>query len=197
MNSTKTGWLEVISGPMFSGKSEELMRRLRRAGIARKGVQVFKPAIDTRYSALEIVSHSDLRMRSEPVDFPRDILAKVIPHTQVVGIDEVNLLGEDVVEVAEKLADTGRQVILAGLDTDYRGCPFPPIPNLLARAEYIIKTLAVCMRCGAPAKNTQRLVPGGDLIVVGAAEAYEARCRACFKPDAPFQAALDFSHPQP
>jgi thymidine kinase len=197
ITGVKTGWLEVICGPMFSGKSEELMRRLRRARIARKGVQVFKPAIDTRYSMLEIVSHSDLRMESEPVNSPHEILAKVHSRTQVVGIDEVNLLGEDVIEVAENLADSGRQVILAGLDTDYRGRPFAPMPNLLARAEYIMKTLAVCVRCGAPAKHTQRLVAEKNLIVVGAAEAYEARCRACFEPDAPLQPALDFSQPRP
>ncbi len=182
---------------MFSGKSEELMRRLRRAGIARKWVQVFKPAIDTRYSALEIVSHSDLRMASEPVESSREILDRVQSRSQVIGIDEVSLLGENVVEIAETLADSGRQVILAGLDTDYLGRPFPPIPNLLARAEYITKTLAVCMRCGAPAKHTQRLVPGGDLILVGATDAYEARCRACFEPGAPFQESLDFSPPLP
>lgn len=188
----KTGWLEVICGPMFSGKSEELMRRLRRAGIARRRVQVFKPAADTRYSALEIVSHSDLRMASEPVESVEEILAKVHPQSQVIGIDEVNLLGEGIVEAVENLADSGRQVILAGLDTDYLGRPFPPVPALLARAEYITKTLAVCMRCGSPAKHTQRLVSGGDLIMVGAMGTYEARCRACFEPGAPVQEKLDF-----
>ncbi len=187
-----TGWLEVICGPMFSGKSEELMRRLRRAQIARKRVQVFKPAIDNRYSAEEIVSHSSLRMPSLTVDSAAGILQQLDWRSQVVGIDEANLLGEGVVEVAEKLADSGKQVILAGLDTDYLGRPFPPIPELLARAEYITKTLAVCMRCGAPAKHTQRLAPDGELIMVGALGMYEARCRSCFEPGSPIQERLDF-----
>ncbi len=187
-----TGWLEVICGPMFSGKSEELMRRLRRAQIARKRVQVFKPALDTRYSAEEIVSHSSLRMPSIAIQSTAEILQQLDWRSQVVGIDEVNLLDDGLVEIVEKLADSGKQVILAGLDTDYLGRPFPPIPELLARAEYITKTLAVCMRCGAPAKHTQRLVPDGDLIVVGAVGMYEARCRACFEPGSPVQSQLDF-----
>ncbi|MCU0228261.1 MAG: thymidine kinase [Bryobacterales bacterium] len=187
-----TGWLEVICGPMFSGKSEELMRRLRRAQIARKRVQVFKPAIDTRYSTEEIVSHSSLRMPSLTAESADGILGQLDWRSQVVGIDEVNLLGEGVVEVAEKLADSGKQVILAGLDTDYLGRPFAPIPHLLARAEYITKSLAVCMRCGAPAKHTQRLAPDGELIVVGAMGMYEARCRSCFEPGCPVQERLDF-----
>ncbi|MCW5966380.1 MAG: thymidine kinase [Bryobacterales bacterium] len=190
-----TGWLEVICGPMFSGKSEELMRRLRRAQIARKRVQVFKPAIDTRYSAEEIVSHSALRMPSLTVETTASILDQLDWRSQVVGIDEVNLLGDGLVEIVEKLADSGKQVILAGLDTDYLGRPFPPIPELLARAEYITKTLAVCMRCGAPAKHTQRLVADGELIVVGASGMYEARCRSCFEPRSPVQEQLDFGLP--
>lgn len=187
-----TGWLEAICGPMFSGKSEELMRRLRRAQIARKRVQVFKPAIDNRYSAEEIVSHSALRMPSLTVESTAGILDQLDWRSQVVGIDEVNLLGEGLVDIVEKLADSGKQVILAGLDTDYLGRPFPPIPELLARAEYITKTLAVCMRCGAPAKHTQRLVAAGELIVVGASGMYEARCRSCFEPGSPIQESLDF-----
>lgn len=191
----QSGWLEVICGPMFSGKSEELMRRLRRAKIARRRVQVFKPAMDTRYSAVEIVSHSDVRMPSLSVHSTQDILDQLDWRSQVVGIDEANMIGDGLVEVVEKLADSGKQVIIAGLDTDYLGRPFAPIPELLARAEYITKTLAVCVRCGAPAKHTQRLVHQDELIVVGAAGMYEARCRACFEPGYPLQESLGFELP--
>ncbi|MEO8051308.1 MAG: thymidine kinase [Acidobacteriota bacterium] len=187
------GWIEVICGPMFSGKSEELIRRLRRARIARKRVQVFKPAIDTRYSVDEIVSHGDHRMESEVVANVPEILAKLSPHTQVIGIDEANLLGADLVELTTQLADAGKQVIVAGLDTDYMGRPFPPLPDLLCLAESITKTLAICVRCGNPAKHTQRLVESEDLIVVGAAGMYEARCRRCFEPGIPKQDLLDFA----
>lgn len=187
------GWIEVICGPMFSGKSEELMRRLRRARIARQHVQVFKPAFDDRYSADEIVSHADQRMKSEVVASAREILEKADPRTQVVGIDESNFFGPDLVEIAGCLADSGKQVIVAGLDTDFMGRPFPPMPDLLCMAESISKTLAICMRCGNPAKHTQRLVESADLIVVGAAEAYEARCRACFEPGRPKQEVMEFA----
>jgi thymidine kinase len=187
-----TGWIEVICGPMFSGKSEELIRRLRRAMIARKRVQVFKPAIDNRYSEDEIVSHGDSRMKSEVVTGCGEILARLDWRSQVVGIDEANFMGPDLVGVANQLADSGKQVIIAGLDTDYRGRPFPPVPDLLALAESITKTLAICMRCGNPAKHTQRLVESEDLIVVGAAGMYEARCRRCFEPGIPRQEVLEF-----
>jgi thymidine kinase len=187
------GWIEVVCGPMFSGKSEELIRRLRRARIARKRVQVFKPALDDRYSADEIVSHGDQRMKSEVVSSAQEILEKLDWRTQVVGIDESNLFGLELVDVSAQLADTGKQVIIAGLDTDYLGRPFPPMPELLCLAETITKTLAICMRCGNPAKHTQRLVESGDLIVVGAAEMYEARCRRCFEPGIPKQEILDFA----
>jgi thymidine kinase len=186
------GWIEVVCGPMFSGKSEELIRRLRRAMIARKRVQVFKPKIDTRYSENEIVSHGDLRMSSEVVGDAGEILALLDWRTQVVGVDEANFMGTRLVEVAEQLADSGKQVIVAGLDTDFMGRPFPPIPELLARAESITKTLAICVRCGNPAKHTQRLVASEDLIVVGAAGMYEARCRRCFEAGIPKQRELDF-----
>src|SRR5437868_1840120 len=129
------GWIEVICGPMFSGKSEELIRRLRRATIARKRVQVFKPAIDTRYASDEIVSHGDLRMKSESVENARQILTRIDWRGEVIGIDEANFIGPDLVEIAETLADSGKQVIVAGLDTDYMGRPFTPIPDLLAHAE--------------------------------------------------------------
>ena len=167
MNPTG-GWIEVICGPMFSGKSEELIRRLRRARIARKRVQVFKPALDDRYSQDEIVSHADSRMKSEIVKSAAEILPRLDWRTQVVGIDEANFLGSGLVEVATQLADSGKQVLIAGLDTDYMGRPFAPLPDLLCLAESITKTLAICMRCGNPAKHTQRLVEAEDLIVVGA-----------------------------
>lgn len=190
------GWIEVVCGPMFSGKSEELIRRLRRAMIARKRVQVFKPVIDTRYSQDEIVSHADQRMKSEVVSGTAEILTRLDWRTQVVGIDEANFMGEGVVPIASQLADAGKQVIIAGLDTDYMGRPFPPIPDLLAMAESITKTLAICMRCGNPAKHTQRLVESDDLIVVGAAGMYEARCRRCFEPGMPKQETFDFARPR-
>ena len=193
--SGHVGWIEVVCGPMFSGKSEELMRRLRRAKIARKRVQVFKPTLDDRYSADQIVSHGDQRMPSEVVASAREILEKLDWRTQVLGIDESNFFGADLVEVAAQLADSGKQVIIAGLDTDYLGRPFPPMPDLLCVAESITKTLAICVRCGNPAKHTQRLVDSGDLIVVGAAGLYEARCRRCFEPGVPKQETLDFARP--
>jgi thymidine kinase len=189
------GWVEVVCGPMFSGKSEELIRRLRRAKIARKRVQVFKPAMDNRYSREEIVSHADSRMASQVVSEAREILSLLDWRTQVVGIDESNFLGPHLVEVAQQLADSGKQVIIAGLDTDFLGRPFPPMPELLALAESITKTLAICMRCGNPAKHTQRLVESEDLIVVGAAGMYEARCRRCFEPGVPKQESFDFTRP--
>lgn len=187
------GWIEIVSGPMFSGKSEELIRRLRRAKIARKRVQVFKPVIDDRYSATEIVSHGDQRMDSQAVSSAGEILEKLDWRTQVIGVDESNFFGADLVDVATQLADTGKQVVIAGLDTDYLGRPFTPMPELLCVAESITKMLAICVRCGNPAKHTQRLVESPDLIVVGAAGTYEARCRRCFEPGMPKQEVLDFS----
>lgn len=187
------GWIEVICGPMFSGKSEELIRRLRRAMIARKRVQVFKPQIDDRYSADEIVSHSDQRLGSTVVSSGDEILSKLDWRTQVVGVDEANFMGPVLIDIANQLADSGKRVIIAGLDTDYMGRPFAPIPDLLAMAESITKTLAICMRCGNPAKQTQRLVESADLIVVGAAGMYEARCRACFEAGVSKQEWLPFA----
>jgi thymidine kinase len=190
------GWIEVICGPMFSGKSEELIRRLRRAMIARKRVQVFKPALDDRYSETEIVSHGDLRMKSEVLQGAPEILQRLDWRTEVIGIDEANFMGADLIEVANQLADSGKQVIIAGLDTDFMGRPFRPIPELLALAESITKTLAICMRCGNPAKHTQRLIESADLIVVGASGMYEARCRRCFEPGVPKQEVLEFAKPR-
>jgi len=192
-----SGWIEAICGPMFSGKSEELIRRLRRAAIARKRVQAFKPAIDNRYSESEIVSHGDVRMRSESVDTAEEILDRLDERTQVIGVDESNFFGPELLHVASRLADGGKQVIIAGLDTDFMGRPFPPMPDLLAVAESITKTLAICIQCGAPAKHTQRLYGSEELIVVGAADSYEARCRRCFEPGIPRQETLDLFPSRP
>ncbi len=172
------------------------MRRLRRSIIARKRVQVFKPQIDQRYSSDEIVSHNDLRMKSQVIQNASEILPRLDPRTEVVGIDESNFFGPDLAEVATQMADGGKQVIIAGLDTDYMGRPFSPMPELLCLAESITKTLAICMRCGNPAKHTQRLVESNDLIVVGASGTYEARCRRCFEPGMPKQAYLEFTLPK-
>jgi len=188
--------MEASCGPTLAGKCEELMRRLRRSIMARKRVQVFKPLIDNRYSSDEIVSHSDLRMKSQAVESAAQILPNLDSRTEVVGIDESNFFGPGLVDVATHLADGGKQVIVAGLDTDYLGRPFAPMPELLCLAESITKTLAICMRCGNPAKHTQRLVDSSDLIVVGASGMYEARCRRCFEPGMPKQALLEFAAPR-
>src|SRR6516225_3471603 len=163
------GWIEVICGPMFSGKSEELIRRLRRAEIARQRVQIFKPQIDQRYSDDHIVSHSELKIWSHAVKDAAEIEAKLDWRTEVIGIDEAQFLGMELVDLVLKLADMGKRVIIAGLDTDYLGRPFHPMPELLAIADEITKDLAICVQCGNPAKHTQRLVASEDLIVVGAA----------------------------
>jgi thymidine kinase len=177
----KTGWIEVIAGCMFSGKTEELIRRLRRAQIARQEVAIFKPKIDNRYSNDHIVSHSELKIPSLVVDNPSEIL-KAVGNAQVVGIDEAQFFDMSIVEVADQLANEGKRVIIAGLDQDYRGKPFEPIPQLLAVAEYITKTLAICVVCGNPADRTQRTTDANERVLVGAKGAYEARCRGCFKP---------------
>jgi thymidine kinase len=167
---------------MFSGKSEELIRRVRRAQIARQEVQLFKPRLDARFSTGEIVSHSEMKMPSQVVEGAREILSRVKPETQVVGIDEGQFFDMSLVEVADTLASRGLRVIVAGLDQDYRGRPWEPMPQLMAVAEYVDKTLAVCMRCGAPANRSQRLVATEDRVVVGGEGDYEARCRRCFNP---------------
>jgi thymidine kinase len=176
------GWIEVIVGPMFSGKSEELIRRLRRAEIGKQRVQIFKPVIDQRYTKNGIVSHSGLEIGSELIQSGAEILSRVEPRTEVVGIDEAQFLGEAVVDACVRLADLGKRVIVSGLDTDFMGRPFEPMPRLLSVAEEITKLLAICMRCGNPAVHTQRLVASEELIVVGASDMYEARCRRCFEP---------------
>jgi thymidine kinase len=179
-----TGWIEVIAGSMFSGKSEELIRRLRRARIARLKVQVFKPEIDVRYSRDHIVSHSEMRHESNAVHAAREILELLDPATEVVGIDEAQFFDNDLVDIANLLAARGVRVIIAGLDQDYTGRPFEPMPQLLAVAEYITKTHAICVRCGQPANYSQRIVEVEGQVVVGASDAYEARCRRCFVPHA-------------
>lgn len=182
------GFIEVVCGSMFSGKTEELVRRLKRAQIGRMKVQVFKPALDDRYSSEHIQSHDANRIQSRAVEKARDILRLVDDNTRVVGIDEAQFFDETVVEVAQKLAYRGVRVIVAGLDMDFRGQPFGPMPRLLAVAESVTKLSAVCMVCGAQASRSQRLrAPAGaesDRVVVGAAELYEARCRFCHEPDA-------------
>jgi len=185
MNITKgsIGWIEVVCGPMFSGKSEELIRRLRRAEIARQRVQIFKPAIDQRYADDHIVSHSDLKIQGECVKDWQELERKLDLRTEVVGIDEAQFLGDGLVGLVVRLADMGKRVIVAGLDTDYLGRPFHPMPELLAVADEIVKMLAICMQCGNPAKHTQRLVQSDDLVVVGGGGTYEARCRRCFEPN--------------
>ena len=176
------GWIEVIVGCMFSGKSEELIRRLRRAQIAKQRVQVFKPTIDTRFSNQEIVSHGEMRIESEPVATSRMLLDRVRPDTEVIGVDEGQFFDLELPAICNALADRGKRVIVAGLDQDYLGKPFEPMPQLLAIAEYITKTHAICMVCGNPASHTQRLVPSADRVLLGAQGLYEARCRACFVP---------------
>ena len=181
-NPTNQGWIEVVVGSMFSGKSEELIRRLRRAQIARQKVQIFKPALDTRYAADHIVSHSEMRIPSKAVANARELLDQVEPDTEVVGIDEGQFFDAELPAVCNTLADQGKRVIVAGLDQDYLGKPFEPMPQLLAIAEYITKTLAICMVCGNPANHTQRLVASEDRVLLGTQGTYEARCRRCFDP---------------
>ena len=174
------GWIEVICGPMFSGKSEELIRRLRRASIARQRVQVFKPAIDRRYHDTRITSHSAQSLEAEALPDVAALVAALDPTTQVVGIDEAQFFGPSLVAAVQSMADRGVRVVIAGLDQDYLGRPFEPIPQLLAIAEQITKCLAVCARCGALASRSYRLGGGNEQVQVGAADSYEARCRACY-----------------
>jgi thymidine kinase len=181
---TRAGWVEVIAGSMFSGKSEELIRRLRRAKIARQRVQVFKPEIDERYSKDHIVSHSEMKHESANVRTAADVLAKVEPATEVVGIDEAQFFDRELVAVVNELAGRGVRVIVAGLDQDYTGKPWEPMPQLLAVAEFITKTHAICMKCGQPANYTQRTFESEERVAVGGEGMYEARCRQCFVPHA-------------
>jgi len=176
------GWIEVIVGSMFSGKTEELIRRLKRAQIAKQRVQVFKPKIDVRYSSDHVTSHTDQRQKSLPVGSAQEILNRVEDNTRVVGIDEGQFFDMTLIDVCQKLADRGIRVIVAGLDTDWRGLPFEPMPQLMAVAETVSKNNAICMVCGGLASRTQRLKPSTARVQVGAADLYEARCRGCFDP---------------
>ncbi len=181
------GWVEVIVGSMFSGKSEELIRRLKRAQIARQKVQVFKPVIDNRYSIEEIASHSGVKHHSNPISTAGEMLDRVEADTEVVGIDEGQFFDREIIEAVNKLANDGKRVIIAGLDQDYTGKPFEPMPQLLSIAEFITKTHAICVKCGETANYSQRTFESEELVEVGASGKYEARCRQCFVPhsDAP------------
>lgn len=182
-----TGWIEVIVGSMFSGKSEELIRRLNRARIARQNVQVFKPLIDARYSIEEIASHSGQKHNSKAVASSAEMMRFIDDNTQVVGIDEGQFFDMDLIDSVNQLARDGKRVIIAGLDQDYTGKPFEPMPQLLSIAEFITKIHAICVKCGATANYTQRTVESDERVEVGASDKYEARCRKCFVPhsDAP------------
>ncbi len=179
------GWVELICGSMFSGKTEELIRRVKRAEIARQKVQVFKPLIDNRYSQSKVWSHDGFNCEAETIERASEIRALLKPDTNVVAIDEAQFLDWEVAEVADELAARGLRVIITGLDLDFRGEPFGPMPLLLAQAELVDKLHAICVVCGAPASRTQRLINGepanysDPVIMVGAKEVYEARCRNC------------------
>jgi thymidine kinase len=179
------GWVEVICGGMFSGKTEELIRRVRRAQIAKQKVQVFKPALDDRYSTAKIIAHSGLDLEAQSVRKAEDILELVQPKTSVVAIDEAQFFDRQLADVCRTLADSGKRVIVAGLDMDFRGEPFDPVPHLMAEAEMVDKLQAICVVCGDAASRSQRLIDGcpasydDPTILVGASEAYEARCRHC------------------
>ena len=184
-NKPSGGWIEVICGSMFSGKTEELIRRVRRAQIARQKVQVFKPAIDTRYAEREVASHNGMQWEAVPVKDTAQLRTLIEPDTTVVALDEVQFFDDDVVALCEELAHQGMRIIAAGLDMDFRGEPFGPMPTLMARAEQVSKLQAICVMCGGPASRTQRLIndqPAAyddPVILVGADEVYEARCRGC------------------
>jgi thymidine kinase len=179
------GWVEVICGGMFSGKTEELIRRVRRAQIAKQKVQVFKPALDDRYSTVKITAHSGLHLEAQSVRKAEEILELVRPETSVVAIDEAQFFDRQLADVCRTLADSGKRVIVAGLDMDFRGEPFDPVPHLMAEAEMVDKLQAICVVCGDVASRSQRLIDGrpasydDPIILVGASEAYEARCRHC------------------
>ncbi|ACO85429.1 MULTISPECIES: thymidine kinase [Clostridium] len=179
------GWIEVVAGPMYSGKTEELIRRIRRAEIAKQKVQVFKPEIDNRYSKQDVVSHAGDKIQSVPVKSSKEILEKLLDDTDVIGIDEAQFFDDSLVEIVSKIANNNRRVICAGLDMDFKGEPFGPMPKLMAIAEFVDKIQAVCMVCNNPATRTQRLINGkpakksDPVVLIGAQESYEARCRKC------------------
>ena len=185
MTRHSKGSIELVCGSMFSGKTEELIRRIRRAIIAKQEVQVFKPAIDQRFHVQQVTSHNGIGVEAHPVAGSMEILRQLAPQTTVVAIDEVQFFDDDVIDICEILADQGKRVICAGLDTDFRGVPFGPMPDLMARAEEVDKLHAICVVCGEEANRTQRLINGqpaaldDPIVLVGAAEVYEARCRQC------------------
>ena len=179
VNKSKTGWIEVVCGSMFSGKTEELIRRLKRAKIANLKVEIFKPQIDTRYHETEVVSHDSNSIMSTPVSSSQNILL-LSSDVEVVGIDEAQFFDDGLPDVCEQLANKGIRVIIAGLDMDFLGRPFGPIPALLAKAEYITKVHAICVRCGALANHSYRLVESDSKVLLGEKESYEPRCRECF-----------------
>ena len=178
-NGQRNGWIEVICGSMFSGKTEELLRRLRRAKIAEQKIEVFKPKIDTRYDEVSVVSHDHNSLLATPVENSSRLL-KISDDTRVVGIDEAQFFDADLPEICQILAGRGIRVIAAGLDMDYRGQPFGPIPNLLAVAEYVTKVHAICVHCGNLATHSYRHAEGDEVILLGEKERYEPRCRACY-----------------
>ncbi len=179
IHEQRTGWIEVVCGSMFSGKTEELIRRLKRAKIAKQKVEIFKPAIDVRYHEIDIVSHNQTAIRSTPVHSSEEILL-MTSDCEVVGIDEAQFFDRGIVEVVNKLAENGKRVIIAGLDMDSRGMPFGPMPNLMAIAEYVTKVHAICMVCGDIANYSYRKVPNEQQVMLGESDSYEARCRKCF-----------------
>jgi thymidine kinase len=190
-NKPTGGWIEVICGSMFSGKTEELIRRLRRAQIAKQEIQVFKPAVDTRYAVREVTSHNGIQIEATPVENTEQLRGMLAPNTTVVAIDEAQFFADDVIPLCRELAGQGLRVIVAGLDVDFRGEPFGPMPALMARAEQVDKLQAICVKCGGPASRTQRLIEGkpaaydDPVILVAASEVYEARCRGCHEVGAP------------
>jgi thymidine kinase len=180
--SERKGQIEVICGSMFSGKTEELIRRLTRAKLAKQKVEIFKPSIDKRYHESHVVSHNENSIRSTPVDFAGDILL-LSGDCDVVGIDETQFFDEEIVRIVQLLANRGKRVILAGLDMDFEGKPFEPMPRLMAIAEYVTKVHAICMKCGDLAAFSLRLTAAKEKVVLGEKEGYEARCRKCFWED--------------
>lgn len=177
--SNQAGWIEVICGSMFSGKTEELIRRLNRARLAKQKLEIFKPAVDTRYDDNNVVSHDENEIRSTPVQFANDILL-LAGDSDVIGIDEAQFFDDSLIIVCRKLASMGKRVIVAGLDMDFEGKPFGPLPALLATAEFVTKVHAICMKCGALASYSYRLAPNKEQVMLGQKEEYEARCRSCF-----------------
>ncbi|MBN2539997.1 MAG: thymidine kinase [Bacilli bacterium] len=181
----KDGWIEVITGPMFAGKTEELIRRIKRLQYANRNIVVFKPTIDNRYAEDEVVSHNNSRTRSISISKADEMMQYIRPDTDVVAVDEIQFLGEEAVDICEYLADQGKRVIVSGLDRDFRGEPFSFMPKLLALAEYVTKLSAICVKCHTPATRTQRIIDGkpakydDPIILVGAKDSYEARCRDC------------------